>query len=668
MDRQAFEQALERANAEPESFDANHRAALLAIDMGEPMRAVSFLIRAYTLEPSRADVLDTLRKLCGPEEFERIRRRLPAGPRVFWKDALLCLAFPFHPKIFIMVLISGATLFFSQILLFAMVLSPSLILALAFCGMILATVGFFSFVQYRIIESTALYRGFTVSLVAESWAEAFDFGLRMILAFVLCFSPSLIAGLFEPPPLVLYLLAVPGLIYFPMQLLCIFLSERIQTAIDPRNVWRLLRLSPGHYSVVVLFFVMTIASGFAFDALVQPTPDDAMMWMAPKTGVMTLFLFMMARCLGVLYVHHKKQYAVEEPEGPDTMEYVDEPPEAFAAVPVRTPQPRAADIPPELKAKFDEARRQALADREDVEAQILAGTLGLEAAEKPEAVNFFSRAYRLEPRKFVYEKLRAVCDEKEFRELRLIPPPGNYAEDLWTSFAYPIRGAVRVFVPGVIFFVLAGIAMNLVFELLVPVFWGVLAGYSILMLFNVTRAAATGDEDDLTWDEFIDVIHCGTGLVKLAFVIAVSFSPAILLLYVIGSDWETLAGLKLAGMTFLILLGSLYLPMAVLAAVFTGTLWAAVRPRFILRSILAIRRDYFRYCALAGLCLMGSWALLGLGFLLESAGGEHKLWMMTLAVIASAIGNAAWLYFSIVSFRALGLLYRDNRHLLLWDK
>jgi hypothetical protein len=656
MDRQVFEEALARAGAEPDSFEANHEAARLAMEFGEPQRAASFLVRAYGLDPTRTDLLETLRGLLGAQEFERLAARLPPAPRAFWKDALLCLLFPFYPKILALVILCAILFFAAAFLFMAALLSPSLVMTAGFAALFLGAVGTYSFVLYRIIESTALYRGFTLSLVTDNWVEGFEFGVRLLLALAICFGPCFIAASYLPWPAVFYPLFLVGLVYFPMQLMCIFLCEQIREAIKPKNVWSLIRAAPGHYSVVVLFFALATLPGMIYDSIVQPPPELAFAILVPQASVTTFFLFVMARGLGILYLHHKRHYSIAAPEESSMTAQVVEPepilPVAASPAPDVVKEHRAVSA--ENRAKFDEARASALQNSDDAEAQVLAGTLGLEAGERAEAVNFLARAYRLDPsKKFVYERLRSSCDTASFKQLRLAPPPGDFRKDLAAAFAYPWRGAVRVFIPGLIFFVLAGIAMQLVFELLVPVFWMILAGYSILTLMEITHVTAVGDEDNVTWAEFVDVAHCLAGFFKFVFAFLVAFFPAIGASFVFE---EAPYLLPLA-----IFAGALYFPMAVLAVSFYNSVFAVLHPGLIVRSIVRIWRPYLLYLALCGGLTIITWGFLVLAFAVET---DSYVLEKILSVVSSALFHGMWLYTSIVMFRGLGLLYRDHRHSL----
>lgn len=661
MDREAFEAALARVSQEPDSPEAHIEAGQMALDFGERQRAIGLFTRAYTLDPNRKEVLDKLKAICSDQEFQSLSKRLPARRRPFWADLLLSLVFPLHWRVVWLVFFVAAVLFGARVLFVAMAASPIPGLAFAFFAVSLGCWGFASFTLYRIIESTGLYGGTCVTLITDRWTDAIDFGLRSLAAFVVSYLPcALVAIIFPKAAIVAFILAALGTVYLPMQLLCLFLSDRILPALSPKLILQMIGVAPLRYAAVVVIVFAGGAAEYGFSRLVHAEGDNALLWIAPKQLLATFFLFALARALGVLYAHHRSGFAqIETPEAPreegKSVETSPPMPE-----PVKEPEaPKTVDPSPELVSKYEGARIQAQQNSDDVDAQLMAGTLAIEAGKREEGIHFLARAFRLDPmKKYLYAKIRSVCTPEEFRALHLVPPPGDYKKEVWSAFSFPFKGGATVFVPGVAFFSATFFFAKLVMLLMLPFLWVLLACYSLVMLFEIVRISAQGDEERAVWTEF-DMFTIAGGFGKFAAVLLFSALPALAAAYFLPGNPYLVSALGLIGL--------LYFPMAILAACFYSSLVASFWPLFVLRSIAAVWWRYLLFCGIAIGCLVlmtgGTALALALGARLDADSAFGFLAVLLLTVF----NRAVWLYFAIVIFRALGLLYRHGRDGLAWD-
>lgn len=251
---------------------------------------------------------------------------------------------------------------------------------------------------------------------------------------------------------------------------------------------------------------------------------------------------------------------------------------------------------------------------------------------------------------------RELVELREGEEERKAPPP--FLPGLFKSPLYPFgRGArVGLCASTVLFLAVWALYWGLskfVAELAVPVsaFVLLLAGaFFWLYLIRIVEESAYG-HDAPAWPEFDNIVDSLLSpLASLVMVAVVCFLPAVVYSVIGGipaGAWDE-DGL-LAG---LIVLGVFLMPMAVLSTTLFGTPWA-MRPLFLVRSILVVPVRYAMACVLPGLA-MGMVAR-GVPIVAEAPAYRELPYYIV-----------AGIYLLMVEMHLIGLVYRTGSHRLKW--
>jgi hypothetical protein len=173
------------------------------------------------------------------------------------------------------------------------------------------------------------------------------------------------------------------------------------------------------------------------------------------------------------------------------------------------------------------------------------------------------------------------------------------------------------------------------------------SGYLCAYLQKIVQSSALGDENMPTWP---DVSEFGQEVVQPALQYLGSFvlclGPGVLCLTLAPPAFKPYGYLLLA-------LGSVYLPMALLAVVMYDSL-AAVNPRLVIPSILRAPSAYAGVCA--GLALV-----VGVEFLVDALSD-----LLRIPILSSIVLQLVGLYFQVVAMRILGLFYYTQQERLRW--
>jgi hypothetical protein len=313
----------------------------------------------------------------------------------------------------------------------------------------------------------------------------------------------------------------------------------------------------------------------------------------------------------------------------------------------------------------------------DVALLIRAGTTAYEIGRRPEAFLYLSRALELDlSKKSLLPKIRECARPEEMKRVEeLARRPSSFALSLVDLLAYPFRGpGLGMMIIGAIFFYGVRVVMAVNFFPMIALFVGVvLYGYECMWFLDVFRHSSTWKEDlpqwpDLTcWTEFfIDWARVLSAQI-------VAFLPLIIMtVYLVslgglsvaddlgdsdvGSRWDP--GFVVAiGIFYLVFgaLGVLYLPMALMANAFFGSVWAAWNPAFVLKSAWQIRKEYL-------LCV-GVFAVTWVAaFIVEAVVIATQF-----IVFAGLLVTFIEIFVMVVQMRVLGLLYRSTQGRLGWS-
>jgi hypothetical protein len=246
------------------------------------------------------------------------------------------------------------------------------------------------------------------------------------------------------------------------------------------------------------------------------------------------------------------------------------------------------------------------------------------------------------------------------RQYMAAMPPNEktFFQRLPSAFSYPFkRNGVTLLLTGTIFFAV------LTFLLRAPKvgFYGLL-GVLVIGLFTLGYLAAylqkiivssAGGEDDLPpWPDFTnwwdDIIQPAFLVVATFFV---SFSPVLGLVFW-GGDLD--ASVRLVFIVALLLFGSCYLPMALLAVAMYDTVFA-LNPLLIVPSMIKIPKEYLATCGILAVTL-----------LLET-GCSFVLNLLPIWIVPTLISGFLSLYFFAVEMRILGLMYHSKQDELNWS-
>jgi hypothetical protein len=184
--------------------------------------------------------------------------------------------------------------------------------------------------------------------------------------------------------------------------------------------------------------------------------------------------------------------------------------------------------------------------------------------------------------------------------------------------------------------------------------------YMILFAQSVLETATRQDER-LEWPELSDAQTMASEVFQIAIPVIVSFLPVIALFVYwtisgafLGKPDHPVTALRVLSLTGGIIMGAIYLPMALLAYSFYGET-AVVKFWAIFAAIARVWSDYWKVVAL----------LVGLFFLHGGLTAIAFRWPPPVAVPVVALV----LYYTMVAgVRAIGLIYRRNRERLGWER
>ena len=262
--------------------------------------------------------------------------------------------------------------------------------------------------------------------------------------------------------------------------------------------------------------------------------------------------------------------------------------------------------------------------------------------------------------------------------------PGRLETGYWTAFRYPLRSRSRtMLVAGTLLFANATAFWLLVvtplfspsrspdflllFSLLavLPVFW--ILGFFANFCLRIVGHTIAEQDDAPGRPDFLDLWETVTKpTLRLIATALLSFSPLFVCLVLHAGLDGSGARLILCALEIVFLvMGALYLPMAILATCFYRSM-AAINPYLVIGTARKAGLDYacvsimlaavtFPGSALVGYLTVLMWAALFAG---------HWLLAMTAALPIFALG----LYLAMVASRMLGLFYRRNREQLGWDQ
>ena len=217
-----------------------------------------------------------------------------------------------------------------------------------------------------------------------------------------------------------------------------------------------------------------------------------------------------------------------------------------------------------------------------------------------------------------------------------------FVQQIPQAFAFPLSGS------GIL--MMGGATLLLSITSLLPGFFGLpiafmIFGYYCAYLMKIIESTVGGSEKLPDWP---DITEFGTDVLRpglqVLFVFLVCLGPAIgYSFYYFDSGIIPL---------FLLVLGVLYLPMAMLA---TGVFrsYAAINPLLIVPAILAAPLDYLL-------------AVVVLGVAVAASGASQLLVSLTNPFFGWLGATAISVYFVFVQMRLLGLLYRSNREKIGW--
>jgi hypothetical protein len=178
-------------------------------------------------------------------------------------------------------------------------------------------------------------------------------------------------------------------------------------------------------------------------------------------------------------------------------------------------------------------------------------------------------------------------------------------------------------------------------------------GYLFAYLKKIIAATSDGEPHMPDWPEFsewqADIVAPMFQFVVVSFL---SFGPA-LIFQIWGEDWNY-AWLVVVPLA---LLGCIYFPMAFLGVAMFDTLAAALKPAFVVGSILRVPREY----SVAAAVFVG---IIGIRWVSEYLLGV----VMKVPLAPALLADLITIYLLMIEARILGLLFLSKRRTLGWFK
>ena len=221
------------------------------------------------------------------------------------------------------------------------------------------------------------------------------------------------------------------------------------------------------------------------------------------------------------------------------------------------------------------------------------------------------------------------------------PRPRSMAEMVSDAVAYPLRGpGIGLIVLGAGFFVFIDmLSRSWRYGLFFSIFG---AGYLGAYMLEIVNGGANGKKEPQGWPEFTNVWDSVTiPFFQMAVTWGVCIAPAALPFLLSGIT----PGSVFAA-SAIVLVTSLYLPMAILALALNNSV-AAISPAVVLPAILAVRWQY-----------LAVWGLLAAGGTLSALFQVHVA--AAIPILGFAANALVSLYLLSVEMRLLGLLYLAN--------
>jgi len=187
-------------------------------------------------------------------------------------------------------------------------------------------------------------------------------------------------------------------------------------------------------------------------------------------------------------------------------------------------------------------------------------------------------------RKKSIEKLMPHYSQSRVKE---VPEPKPFTEQLHGIFSYPFKGhGIYLLAVGAVFFWILGF---------IPLMGIIVGGYLSAYMMKIIRSSADGEDEVPDWPDFSDFwSDILDPAIKVSGTTIVSFTPFLLYLFFSYPVYEwfiTFQWVKDPIIWLLLLLGSLYYPMGLLAVAQADSL-LALNPGFIIRSIITVAGDY----------------------------------------------------------------------------
>ena len=180
-------------------------------------------------------------------------------------------------------------------------------------------------------------------------------------------------------------------------------------------------------------------------------------------------------------------------------------------------------------------------------------------------------------------------------------------------------------------------------------------GYLFAYLKKIIAATADGDPHMPDWPEFsewqADIV---TPMFQFVVVSLLSFGAALILqIWGAWAEWDYAWMLVVPAA----LVGCVYFPMAFLGVAMFDTLEAALKPAFVVGSILRVPREY----SLAAAIFVG---IIGIRWASEWVFGV----LMKIPLVPALLADLIMIYLLMIEARILGLLFLSKRRTLGWFK
>ena len=293
------------------------------------------------------------------------------------------------------------------------------------------------------------------------------------------------------------------------------------------------------------------------------------------------------------------------------------------------------------------------------------GYAALEMGYREEGIICLKKALKRDPTQaFLFAKLKSLCPPGELTGIVVEPAAGSYRRMILSALRYPIRGSgiAMIILGSVIFFILRVIAIYTIIPFIGTFIMMFVAGYIMTYLFSVMKTTGVlGRDDPPDWPDVLNPYDVAADLSKSLAAHLAAFLPLIAFSVYTAIDsgrsfsvTDTAADSPIHGA--LALFGLCYYPMALLVAGMYESILACFNPIFVIRSIVAVSKDY----------LLTILFLLGVGGIFVAF--EYLL-LVELQLPYLAVGFfilIAELTLGMATMRAVGLLYRCNRSRLGW--